>query len=60
MSLLKAEMELITAPCPFPLNTRPNIPLWVVFHIGECHEAVTVIRQQSSLSASVRETALLG
>lgn len=37
MSLLKAELELITAPCPFHLPARPStLPLWVVFHTGEC------------------------
>lgn len=47
MSLPKAEMELITAPCPFPLATRPNVSPWVVSHADECQEAATVSRQQS-------------
>jgi len=60
MSLLKAEMELITAPCPSRLATRPNILPWVVFRVGECQEAATVGRQQSPISASVREMTALG
>lgn len=32
MPLLKAEMELITAPCPLHLAARPStFPLWGVF-----------------------------
>lgn len=55
MSLWKAEMELIAAPCPFHLASRASTfsPAGV-FHAGECQEAATVCRQQSPISASVR------
>lgn len=60
MSLLKAEMEVAAAPCPFCLATRPNIPPWVVSHVGQCQEAAAVGRQQSPINASVREITSLG